>query len=163
VIVKVALVFLFSLLMVSIGHPQGAPVNALGPVQSRIDALVRSLRANEIARVEILQIPPRILTRTRVSPEMLERSFHYKLTIRDVRGGAYSSDLLATVASVTVRPAAEMGDLRWGVLFYDAAEKRVASIYFDSSGRRGAVDSQSVSFDGDLSKWLDTNFSKAFK
>jgi hypothetical protein len=138
-------------------------VNAPDPVQSQIDALVRSLRANGITRVEILQIPPRILTRTRVTPEMLERSFHYKLTIRDVRGGAYSSDLMAAVASTSVRPAAEMGDLRWGVLFYDAAEQRVASIYFDPSGRHGAVGSQSVDFGGDLSKWLESNFSKVFK
>jgi hypothetical protein len=49
------------------------------------------------------------------------------------------------------------------VLFYDAAEQRVASIYFDASGRHGAVDSQSVDFGGDLGKWLESNFSKAFK
>lgn len=138
-------------------------MNAPNAAQSRIDALIVSLRSSGIGRVEILQIPPRILTRTRVTPDMLERSFHYKLIIQDVRGGAYNPDLQAALSSTSVQPATDMGDLRWGVMFFDAAEHRVASLYFDASGRRGAVDSLPVSFNGDLSKWLDSNFSKAFK
>lgn len=138
-------------------------MNAGNAAQSRIDELISSLRSSGVERVEILQIPPRVLTRTRVTPEMLERSFHYKLIIHDIRGGAYSPDLLAAVESTSVQPAAEMGDLRWGVLFFDAREQRIASLYFDASGHRGAVDSQAVSFKGDLIKWLDANFSKAFK
>jgi hypothetical protein len=94
---------------------------------------------------------------------MLERSYHYKMIIRDMRGGAYNSDLLAAVASTSVQPVAEMGDLRWGLIFFDATEQRVASLYFDASGRRGAVDSIPVSFNGDLGKWLDANFSRVFK
>jgi hypothetical protein len=138
-------------------------VNAPNAAQSRIDMLVNSLRTNQVGRLEILQIPPRILTRTRVTPEMLERSFHYKLIIHDIRGGAYGPDLLAALVSTSVEPAAEMGDLRWGVIFFNVAEQRIASLYFDASGRRGALDSQGVSFKGALGKWLDANFSNAFK
>jgi len=62
-----------------------------------------------------------------------------------------------------VLPAAEMGDLRWGMIFFGADEARIASVYFDASGRHGAVDDLSVSFKGDLIRWLDSNFSAAFK
>ncbi|HEY4210368.1 MAG TPA: hypothetical protein VGM84_02705 [Steroidobacteraceae bacterium] len=138
-------------------------MNAPSVAQTRVDALTNSLRLSRVERVEVFQIPPRILTRTRVTPEMLERSYHYKMIIRDMRGGAYNSDLLAAVASTSVQPVAEMGDLRWGLIFFDATEQRVASLYFDASGRRGAVDSIPVSFNGDLGKWLDANFSRVFK
>jgi len=57
-------------------------VNTANVPQSRIDALISGLRSNGVERVEILQIPARILTRARVTPDILERSFHYKLTIR---------------------------------------------------------------------------------
>jgi hypothetical protein len=137
-------------------------VNTANVPQSRIDALISGLRSNSVERVEILQIPARILTRTRVTPDMLERSFHYKLTIRDIRGGAYSAGLLAAVASTSVQPTGEMGDLRWGMIFFGADEARIASIYLDASGH-GGIDKVAVSFKGDLFKWLDSNFSGVFK
>lgn len=138
-------------------------MNTANDPQSRINALISSLRSNSVERVEIFQIPARILTRTRVTPEMLEHSFHYKLTIRDIRGGAYNAGLLASVSSTSVQPADEMGDLRWGMIFFSADEARIASIYFDASGHRGGIDKATVSFKGDLFRWLDSNFSGAFK
>lgn len=147
------------LAITSSSYARGTPNAA----QSRINTLASELRSNGIEQVEVLQIPPRVLTRTRVTPEMLERSYHYKLIIRDLRGGAYQADLLAAVASTVVRPAKEMGDLRWGIICFDASEHRILSLYFDASGHRGAVDSTAVSFKGDIARWLDTNFSKAFR
>lgn len=147
----------------SICCAQGVPANTANVPQSRIDALISSLKSNGVERVEILQIPPGVLTRALITPDMQERTFDYKLFIRDLRGGAYSASLLAGVTSTFAQPAAEMGDLRWGMIFFGADEARIASIYFDASGHRGVVDSLAVSFKGDLSKWLDTNFSKAFK
>jgi hypothetical protein len=130
---------------------------------ARISALTDKLRSNEVQRVEIIQMPPRILTRTRVTPEMLERSFYYKLIIRDVRGGAYASSLIAAAASTSADPSTDMGDVRWGVSFFDQSEQRIVSLYFDASGRRGVVDALPVSFRGEMFKWLDDNFSKEFK
>ncbi len=138
-------------------------MNAVNAAQSRIDALISSLRSSGVERVEILQIPPRVLTRTRVTPDMLERSFHYKLIIRDIRGGAFGPDLLAALVSTSVQPAAEMGDVRWGVIFFGSGEQRVESLYFDAAGHRGALDSLAVSFKGDMVKWLNANFSNAFR
>jgi hypothetical protein len=149
-------------LCASIGNAQETHVTG-DTAQARIAVLVTKLRSNEVQRVEIIQMPPRMLTRTRVTPEMLERSFHYKLVIRDLRGGAYAPSLNAAVASMSAEPSAEMGDLRWGILFFDQGDQRIGSIYFDGSGGRGAVDSLAAYFRGDMFKWLDDNFSRAFK
>jgi hypothetical protein len=151
-------------LMTASGHSaQGASVSAADTAQSRISTLIGKLRSSEVMRVEIVQIPPRVLTRSRVTPEMLERSFHYKIIIQDLRGGAYGQSLVAAVASITAERSADMGDLRWGVTFFDQTGQRIESLYFDASGHRGAVDSLPVSFKGDMLSWLDDNFSKAFK
>jgi hypothetical protein len=149
-------------LFASIGNAQEARVTG-DTAQSRITVLMSKLRSNEVQRVEIIQIPPRIMTRTRVTPDMLERSFHYKLVIRDIRGGVYTPSLNAAIASMSGESSAEMGDLRWGVLFFDQTDQRIGSLYFDGSGGRGVVDSLPVSFKGDMFKWLDENFSRTFK
>lgn len=160
---KLGVILVLLLMGTPVCSAQGAPVNAADTAQSRISTLIGKLRSNEVQRIEIIQIPPRILTRTRVTPEMLERSFHYKLVIRDIRGGLYGPSLIAAVASTSAEPSAEMGDLRWGVTFFDQNEQRIVSLYFDASGRRGAVDSLAASFKGDMFKWLDNNFAGAFK
>src|SRR6516164_438739 len=134
------------------------PVNTLDTAQSRIDGLVDKLRSGSVQRIEIVQIPSRILTRTRVTPEMLERSFHYKLVVRDIRGGPYAASLTAALASTSADPASEMGDLRWGIAFFDVNDQRIDSLYFDASGRHGAVDSLATVFKSGLPKWLGENF-----
>jgi hypothetical protein len=131
--------------------------------QSQVDALAAKLAHGEIVRMEILQIPPRVLTRTRVTPEMLEKQFHYKLTIRDVRGGVHYSKLVAITKSIVIQPQSEMADLRWGVIFYGMDESRVAAFYFDKEGSTGAVGDIPVSFRGEFFKWLEGNFSTCFR
>ncbi|GAB4351230.1 MAG: hypothetical protein Kow0099_35230 [Candidatus Abyssubacteria bacterium] len=117
----------------------------------------------DIVRVEIVQIPPEVLTRTRITPEMLETQFHYKLTIRDMRGGAYREELAKTLKSTAVQPQSEMVDIRWGIVFYDANDMRVGAVYLSKWGKNGAVGETPVSFKGKLFKWLDRNFSECFR
>jgi hypothetical protein len=132
-------------------------------VQTRIGAIVSGLRSGEIVRVEILQIPPGVETRTRVTPDILERTYDYKLIIRDLRGGAHSEGLRAAVASTSIAPSTDLADLRWGLIFLDNSGQRVGALYLDASGRFGVVDSVAVSFRGGLSEWLNSNFSHAFR
>ncbi len=131
--------------------------------QGRVDDLAARLVGGSVIRVQILQIPARVLTRTRITPEMLQRQFHYELTIRDIRGGVYERKLAALAKATTVKPRAEMPDLRWGVIFYDAGEKPVVAFYFDKTGNYGAVDDVPVSFGGDLFDWLKGSFSDCFR
>ncbi len=133
------------------------------PAQSQVDILAAKLEGYEIARIEIFEIPAEVLTRIAITPEALERQFHYKLTIRDIRGGAYQTNLIEATKSIVVQPGSEMADVRWGIVFYGLDETRVAALYFDKWGGNGAVDSTPVSFKGDLFKWLDGNFSGCFR
>jgi hypothetical protein len=151
------------LVTTSVCVSEGTAADGQVTPQARIDHLIGQVRSNEVKRVEIVQIPPHVLTRTRVTPELLERSFHYKLVIGDIRGGAYAASLASAVGSVSAEPGTDAGDLRWGVTFFDQGDQRITSFYFDASGHRGAIDNTPVAFKGDLFKWLDDNFSRAFK
>lgn len=143
-------------------YTQEKRVNGDAPAQLEVNTIVTKLDKDEIGRVEILNIPAQILTRTRITPQLLERQFSYKFTIRDLRGEAHQKRLMAATKSVVVQANPEMPDIRWGVIFYNVDDVRVGSIYFDKSGRKGAVNSTAVSFKGDLFQWLNENFSKCF-
>jgi hypothetical protein len=116
-----------------------------------------------IGEVEILRIPDRVLTRTRITPEMLQLQYHYKLTIRDVRSGLYQEGLTEAVKSVSVRPSADTSDLRWGVIFYDLNGSRVMALYLDSTGKKGAVADTPVLYEGGIYSWLNENFSRCLR
>jgi hypothetical protein len=160
---KVIMAFIL-LLLVPLGVcAQGDKVNSNNSAQSQVDGIAAKLASGEVGRIEILQIPARVLTRTRITPPMLEKQFHYKLTIRDARGGPYQNKLAEVTKSLAVRPATEMADIRWGVVFYGVDDGRLLALYFDKSGSSGAVGDSPVSFKGDLFKWLDGNFSACFR
>ena len=142
---------------------EGEKVKDDSPVQSQVNALAAKLSAHEVGGIEILQMPPHLLTRTAITPEMLEKQFHYKLAIRNVRGGPHEATLVQVVTSIAVQPRNETADLRWGVIFYGVSGIRLGALYFDRTGRYGAVGDVPVSYTGDLFKWLDGNFSKCFR
>ena len=50
--------------------------------------------------------------------------------------------------TAAIEPARDGADLRWGVVFYSLAEKekRLGAIYFDRTGRSGALNDLPVSF-----------------
>ena len=156
-------VFVLLLLAPMTGWAQGNKVNGKSQAQSQVDALAAKLANGEIGKVEILQIPSRILTRIRITPTMLEKQFHYKLTIRDVRTGAYQDKLVEAARSIAVQPGTEIPDLRWGVVFYSLDDSRVGALYFAKTGSSGAVGDAPVSFKGNFFKWLDRNFSTCFR
>lgn len=132
-------------------------------VQSQVDSIATKLSKYEIGKTEILHIPPRILTRTTITPDMLERSFYYKLIIHDASGSIHREKLIKLLKSLKVQQHSEMADIRWGIIFYDLDDRRAGAIYFDRWGRHGAVGDTPVSFRGDLFKWLDGNFSCCFR
>jgi hypothetical protein len=157
------LVYILFLISLSAVCAQGNQIKSNSQAQSQVDALIAKLANGKIVRVEVLQIPPDVLTRVGITPEALERSFFYKFTIRDMRGGRYSEGMLKAMESVMVQEQTDMPDLRWGVIFYDIDDNRVGAIYFNKWGSGGAVGDVPVSFKGDLFKWLKRNFSKCFR
>lgn len=131
--------------------------------QQHLDALCSALAGNGIGTVEILQIPARIETQTRVTPEMLEKQWRNKVIIRDVGATAYRGKLIEALRSVSVTPRKDFGDLRWAVVFYARDGKRAGVIYFNGSGNYGAIDDDAVSFQGSFFNWLDDTFSSCLQ
>ena len=147
------------LLLPSWSNAQNMP--PFDSAQRSVTDLVAKLEHSEVGRVEILSIPARIMTRIGITPEGIEKSFHYKLTIRDLRGGLYQEQLTKAVKTVSLAPQERPADLRWALIFYDVAGVRVVGFYFDANGHLGSVDETPVFFRGDLFEWLDTHFAKA--
>jgi len=121
-ILMVVFALLFFILIA--GCAQGEGVKTSSPIQLQVDSLAAKLANKEIGKIEILQIPAYILTRTRITPQMLEKQYDYKLTIRDVRNGVHQQKLIKAAKSVVVQVVADMSDIRWGVIFYDRNDTR---------------------------------------
>ena len=132
-------------------------------IQSRVNLLIQKIGNRTVSKIEVIQIPSSVLTRTRITPIMLEKQFNTKLIIRDIRGDAHEEGLIGAVKSISAQPQSEMMDIRWGISFYDIEEKLILSIYFDKSGKYGAVGDTAVNFNGRLFNWLDKYFSICFQ
>jgi hypothetical protein len=125
----------------------------------------RALLASARARNQAVQIakgrPPQkalgcTSSVTHPPPEMIEKSFHYKLTITAPAFGAYKDTLNQSLHSTSVKPEAEMKDIRWGAIFY-SHESRIGALFFDNGGRYGSVDDTAVSFnDNKFFEWLNS-------
>ena len=107
-----------------------------------------------VERVEILYYPERILTRAALTPEMLERQYKYKVELRDFPASLQREQLvpMLRVASFSPSPSRSY-DLRTAVLLFDESGKRMLSLYFDSSGRNGVVNRESVSTNDVVYRW----------
>jgi hypothetical protein len=155
---KITAVFVMLLAMVSIAAGSNDSI-----VQDQIQQISKDLSENRVGRVEILQIPPRILTRARIGPEMLEKQYHNKLTIRDINSNTYKDKLISSIKTVSASPRNEIADLRWAVVFYSQEGARIGALYFDKSGQYGAVNVSGAAFKGDFFGWLTGTFSNCFQ
>jgi hypothetical protein len=129
----------------------------------RLKTLITRLHLREIGRVEIVQIPTYIETRTRITPELLDDAFYYKFVIHDVRGSTYGAGLTSAIQRTTLSASPERYEVRWGISFFDLGDQRAEAIYFSSDGRHGFIGSTAVSMGGGLSSWMARNFSTLFK
>lgn len=132
-------------------------------IQSQIQQISKDLNEHRVGRIEILQIPPRILTRARITADMLEKQYHNKLIIRDINSNSYRDKLISSFKTVSVSPRDETPDLRWAVIFYSQEGDRLGAVYFDKAGQYGAVNSLGASFKGDFFNWLAGRFSNCFQ
>jgi hypothetical protein len=129
------------------------------PVQSEVNKLVAKVALGTIGRIEIVQIPATVLTRANVTPEMLEKQYHYKVIIRHVSDGVLGREIATALKSLKAYPETVVSDLRWGIIFFDEGGGRAGAIYFGARGSRGAVGGATASFSGSFFGWLSSNFS----
>lgn len=141
------------------GFVQCADGNSPGSLQEQVITISANLSSGQVGRVEILQIPARVMTRARITPGMLERQYHNKLTIRNLDTAAYKSEMINSFKSISARSRNEIPDIRWGVIFYSRDDTRIGTVYFDKSGEAGAVNGEAATFTGNFFGWLNATFS----
>lgn len=133
------------------------------PQQVGLNAIAERVARGGIATSEIVHLTSDFETPYRLSPEMIEKGYQYKLIIHSFEGGEYQQGLAEALRNTKVQPKAEMDDLRWGLIFYDSAGTRIGAIYVSKFGNSGVVGNTPVSINGDLFKWLRKSFSGCFR
>jgi len=147
--------YISAFVVVAVGMMDSSASSAPGnDMQSETLAIANRIERREIERVELLVIPARIATRTRITPEMLEQQYNYKTVIRDLRYDSAAEDLSRALMATKTETISESVDLRWGIVLYGEDARRIAAIYFDASGGRGLIDSTPVKFAGGLFAWV---------
>jgi hypothetical protein len=129
------------------------------PPQSGADAISLALSRGEVGRVEILRVPPNLEVRAAIKPEALEHIYYTKLEIRRIADMPWGSKMIEAFRTTSVERYDYTADLRWGVIFYSLDEVRIGAIYFDRSGRHGAINDAQASFRGSFFNWLESTFS----
>jgi len=133
-------------LVVIIGCGRAHPSDDGGPIRTQLNALAQELQAGRIGMVEILQISSSSIFRTQVTPELMEKWWDYKSTIRHIDGSPRDK-VVAALKSAVTQQGDPRPDIRWGIVFYSAQEqKRIGALYFDGPGRNGFVNDLPASF-----------------
>jgi hypothetical protein len=132
------------------GCSQTPPVKVPSPAQETVNALANAVSGQQIERLEIIQMNPWVMTRSRITPQALEKHYDYKLIIQRLSGFGGREKMTKALSSVAVKPLEEGADLCWGVIFYGQNDVRVGAVYFDRSGSRGSVNDMPVSFEGEF-------------
>lgn len=123
--------------------------------KARVDALMRACAAGGIERIDVFRLPKGYESLTSVQPEDLESFWHYRMTIREIPPS--KQELIArALGTANFHRSDRTWDLRWGIVFYWPKDRRVASLYFDETGRYGSVDKTPVSFASDFFPRLRT-------
>jgi hypothetical protein len=142
------------------GYATAGPVDADAALRS----LTKELLDGRIAHVDIFHIPYEVLTRTRITPELLEAQAKMKFNVE--LSSSVGQSLVPVIEDLKLHHIERAPDLRWGMIFWDHLGKRAHSIYLDSryfiigTGRRGYLDGTLIGFDGSLIRWLERNYLK---
>jgi len=117
-------------------------------------AVVQLLRSGKVQRLEIIYYPEKIQTRARLTPDMLENQYRYKLIVNDAQSSAVGQDVIAAIEADSLTASDQQADFRWGCSFYDSRGERLTSLYFDAFGKIAMVDTVLMTSSGRVVKCL---------
>jgi hypothetical protein len=124
--------------------------------ESNMDELRSLLKSGAVKRVLVLRVPDAVMTRVDVTPQALGSIASYTVTFRE--------DIEATfeplLAGLSFKKEKRNPDLRWGVLFYDAHDQELGSLYVDKFGQEGYLNGETVVFETGL---LESNVAKRLR
>jgi hypothetical protein len=114
------------------------------------------MRSATTDRLEILCVPKHILTRADLGPDLLEKQYNYRITIRMLHASELQDDLIRALDQPSIRrAAAQPPDVRWACIFYDTNNTRVLAMYFDGFGRKGLINGTPVTSVGPIVEVLE--------
>lgn len=121
------------------------------------------LAAREIVAIDILAISQSSFTGIAITPESIQKNFHYKLELRNAGMNLYRKSLVEVLGGVSLTDTTENSDIRWAIIFYNAKMEALSTIYLDKVGNVGIVNGHSVRLSSPLFRrsllaWLTTNF-----
>jgi hypothetical protein len=124
--------------------PSQAP-SASNVAKTQLDAMVKEMDGRAVS-IEILEISPSALYRVRVQQQQLEDWWDLKTVVRR-KDGSELDRIMANLKAASVYMQGAPSDLRSGIIFYSYSdERRLGSLYFDRTGRRGAINQIPVTF-----------------
>jgi hypothetical protein len=134
----------------------------LPDVPGKVDELSNFLQNRQITRIEILHVPDNLETRTRVSPEVLRKISRTRAILENPWESAHSEGLITSLNEVKSAKTRETGEIRWGILFFDAGGKEISAIYLSSDGSLGIFQGVSLSLTGRVLNWAKSSIRSAF-
>ena len=111
-----------------------------------LERLKSLLNEGTLAKVQVLHMPDSTLTRAAVSQEVLRSTANSVVNFKDHLAETFNP----LFSGVSVKRENHSPDLRWGVLFCDAQDHEIGSVFVDKFGRYGYLNGQTVSFDAGL-------------
>jgi hypothetical protein len=157
---KVKYAFVLILLAFSCLNQGQAMADASVEVDSVLASLRADLAAGRVKRADVYFMSYDRLTRTRVTPAMLEAQADKKFSLETV-----PQSFVRAIENITLHKVRDSPDLRWGLVFWNRSGNRVHSIYLDGryilgTGRKGYIDGVTVGFNASLVDWLESNYVK---
>jgi hypothetical protein len=93
------------------------------------------LKTNQVSRVAVIHLPSNIETRTAMNQQALRRLRRVELSFTKPQEGGLLDALQAALGELRAATSSPEHEVRWGILFFDAAGKERAAIFLDSTGR----------------------------
>ena|SRR5271165_926986 len=124
---------------------------------SSIESELKGARSSA-TKLRVFHIPDDILTFVTIAPEQIE-SFS-AVEVHEVTEKGEIDGTLAALVAAQPHPASESAEMRWKLVFSDAADARILEVYAASRPRQlGLIGKTYVAFANEaLTAWLYKNF-----
>jgi hypothetical protein len=131
---------------------------------SAIDPFTNLISGTNAARFEILCLPRYVETPARLSPRQLEAEFLFKVDVEEFHDSKLRTQFVSVFEKSSIKTTkATDADFRWDCIFYDAAGRRVLTIYLDAKGKNAIIGGVPVALNGRLVKFLNKKCAKLWE
>ena len=145
-----------SIAVASFSEP--APTGTPSGMKAILEKVKQQCAAGDIAQLEVLYLPTRIVTRTETSRELLEKNYHYKVVITSTSKNRLLDSLLEALGKTKMIQRSDSADLRWACILFDKNGATALSMFFDGNCTKGEIGGIPVSIEGRLNDWFGSNF-----